>query len=799
MSTFPLRRILTLQPIEALLFPFGVAALVGYFWIVPQIKRDAESRQLQIARAIASQVQSYLDTSTAIVGAAASIHHDLGISGQNHQHLMDGLLSSADSLGSLYIVKPDGRISSIALGREELKQEQDLKGLDLSRNALFRAVAQSGQPGWSEAFLSVITGGLSAAYALPGDGVIVVGEVDLGSLTRFLKQVSGGNDLVIMIVDGNGQVIADHDGRHTAQQLNIGNIPIVRRGIDSDLPTTGRFDFSGARMTGSMIQIPVVDWHVLVAQQDGALYRTVVSIAWIVLACILTALLCAVGASIYLARKLAGRFDALALQARTIARGDRTGAWPVSSIAEFNQLSDTLKTMADTLHRQELDLRESENRTASLYTISQYPFSDEASFLDHALDEIVRLTSSAIGYIYFYNEHTRQFILHSWSNSVMKDCSVQEQKTVYDLDSTGIWGEAVRQRKPILLNDFARHDPLKKGLPEGHVPLKRFLTVPVIADDAIVAVAGVANKSGDYLESDVMQLTLFMDAVWKIVNRKRGEAERRKLEQQLLYAQKLESLGVLAGGIAHDFNNILTAIIGNADLALMRVKPESPAVDNLQRIGKAASRAADLARQMLAYSGKGKFMVGQLDLNSLLEEMLHILQVSISKKAELRLNLTRPLPAVEADVAQMHQIIMNLVINASEALGDENGVIAVTTGQLACDQDYLKNDWLTDTPQGGQYVYLEISDDGCGMDQDTLTRLFDPFFTTKFTGRGLGMAAVLGIVRGHQGSIKVDSQPGQGTTFRVLLPASGGQPDISPDRSETEGWRGGGTVLLYRH
>ncbi len=354
----------------------------------------------------------------------------------------------------------------------------------------------------------------------------------------------------------------------------------------------------------------------------------------------------------------------------------------------------------------------------------------------------------------------------------------------------------VRQRKPILLNDFVAHNPLKKGLPEGHVPLKRFLTVPVMADDAIVAVAGVANKSGDYLESDVMQLTLFMDAVWKVVNRKRGEEERRKLEQQLLHAQKLESLGVLAGGIAHDFNNILTAIIGNADLALMRVKPESPAVDNLQRIGKAASRAADLARQMLAYSGKGKFMVGQLDLNSLLEEMLHILQVSISKKAELRLNLTRPLPAVEADVAQMHQIIMNLVINASEALGDENGVIAVTTGQLACDQDYLKNDWLTDTPQGGQYVYLEISDDGCGMDKDTLARLFDPFFTTKFTGRGLGMAAVQGIVRGHRGAIKVDSQPGRGTTFRVLLPASNGQPEIRPERSEKEGWRGDGTVLL---
>ena len=281
-----------------------------------------------------------------------------------------------------------------------------------------------------------------------------------------------------------------------------------------------------------------------------------------------------------------------------------------------------------------------------------------------------------------------------------------------------------------------------------------------------------------------------------IADRKILEENRLNLEKQLLHAQKLESLGVLAGGIAHDFNNILMAIIGNADLALMRINKESPAVENLHRIEQAASRAADLAKQMLAYSGKGRFVVESLDLNILLDEMLNMLEVSISKKALLRFNPHHPLPKVEADATQMRQIIMNLVINASEAIGDKSGVIAITTGCMNCDSSYLKDLWLDENLHGGLYVYLEIADSGCGMDKETLSKLFDPFFTTKFTGRGLGMAAVLGIVRGHKGAIKVYSEPGKGTSFKILLPASSRPDKIfngNPDRHE---WHGSGTVLL---
>ena len=285
-------------------------------------------------------------------------------------------------------------------------------------------------------------------------------------------------------------------------------------------------------------------------------------------------------------------------------------------------------------------------------------------------------------------------------------------------------------------------------------------------------------------------------AIRDITERKRAEEERRKLEVQMQQAQKLESLGVLAGGIAHDFNNLLTAILGHANLALLALPPVSPARDDLREIETASVRAAELCRQMLAYAGMGRCIVETLDLSLLVRELTQLLQVSISKKAMLRCLLGENLPAIEADPAQMRQVVMNLVINASEAIGDNEGIIAISTGAMHCDEPYLRESHTLEAPAPGTYVYVEVVDTGHGMDTETLTKIFDPFFTTKFTGRGLGLAAVLGIVRSHQGVIKVDSEPGKGTTFRVLFPASTKANARWEPKAATELWCSGGTILL---
>jgi two-component system cell cycle sensor histidine kinase/response regulator CckA len=277
----------------------------------------------------------------------------------------------------------------------------------------------------------------------------------------------------------------------------------------------------------------------------------------------------------------------------------------------------------------------------------------------------------------------------------------------------------------------------------------------------------------------------------------RDITELRALEQQMLQSQKLESLGVLAGGIAHDFNNLLTGILGNADLARSEMSPLAPARGSLEGIEVAARRAADLCRQLLAYSGRGRFIVQPLSLQELVEEMGHLLQVSISKKVVLKYHFTKGLPAVEGDATQLRQVVMNLIVNASEAVGERSGVISVTVGLANCDSDYLKGCLGAENLPEGDYVYLEVADTGHGIAPADLSRIFDPFFSTKFTGRGLGLAAVLGIVRGHRGAIKVYSEMGKGTTFKLLFPASESnatKPAVKP--AVPAKYKGSGKILL---
>lgn len=282
-----------------------------------------------------------------------------------------------------------------------------------------------------------------------------------------------------------------------------------------------------------------------------------------------------------------------------------------------------------------------------------------------------------------------------------------------------------------------------------------------------------------------------------ITERKHAEKERRQIENKLVESAKLESLGVLAGGIAHDFNNLLTGILGNASLARQDLPPSSPGQPMLDQIEISARRAADLCKQMLAYSGRGRFVIQKLNLNTLIEDTTHLLQISISKNCVLRFNLALHLPAISADATQLRQIVMNLVINASEAIGNRSGVVALSTGVARVDEEYLRSFRPDASPAPGDYVFIEVSDNGCGMDATTLSRIFDPFYTTKFTGRGLGLAAVLGIIRGHKGGLKVYSEVGRGTTFKLFFPCVPGKAEnIETPVGTNPGFIGSGTVLV---
>jgi two-component system cell cycle sensor histidine kinase/response regulator CckA len=325
--------------------------------------------------------------------------------------------------------------------------------------------------------------------------------------------------------------------------------------------------------------------------------------------------------------------------------------------------------------------------------------------------------------------------------------------------------------------------------PQGGAVGLRWLVRDVTAQRRLEAEIRTLNEE---LEQRVETRTRDLAAAQRLTEEllAREQAARRAAEAsaaQSRHVQKLESIGVLAGGIAHDFNNLLHVVLGNADLARNHLPPDSPALETLDEVIRAARRASDLTRQLLAYSGKGAFVLRHLDLSREVREMATLLRTAISRQATLVWELNADIPAISADETQIRQIVMNLITNASDALGDGSGTITLRTGTVQADEPEAS----------GKLVYLEVADTGIGMAPETLQRIFDPFFSTKFAGRGLGLAAVMGIVEAHHGLIRIRTAPGEGTAFRVLFPAAQVEADAAETPAFTpNGWRGNGTLLV---
>ena len=283
-----------------------------------------------------------------------------------------------------------------------------------------------------------------------------------------------------------------------------------------------------------------------------------------------------------------------------------------------------------------------------------------------------------------------------------------------------------------------------------------------------------------------------------ITESKKAETERRTLELQMQQAQKLESLGVMAGGIAHDFNNLLATIRGNVELALLDENLNDSQRQHLVSIDETTQQASNLCSQMLTYTGKAQFATELIDLNALIIGMKQLLKVSLAKKASIKLNLIENLPLIQGNPTQIQQILMNLVLNAAESTGNTVGTIIIETEAKEIDEQAAREKVTPLKPTSGNYVYLKVSDNGSGMNAETLARIFDPFFTTKFTGRGLGLAAVLGIIKSHNGFMHVTSELGVGSVFTIWFPVVEGEHKILPQPmpKSLPAWKGTGTVLL---
>ena len=402
----------------------------------------------------------------------------------------------------------------------------------------------------------------------------------------------------------------------------------------------------------------------------------------------------------------------------------------------------------------------SESRLRTLLEISQYRAADVQDLLDFALHQVLSLTESPIGYIYFYDEKKHEFSLNSWSKNVMKECLIVEKKTCYELSKTGIWGEAVRQRKPVMLNDFAASHPLKKGYPEGHVPLRKYLTVPVFLEDRIVAVVGVANKETDYSGDDVGELTVVMDAVWKIVEKQESEHKLAAYASALERSNReLEQFAYVA---SHDLQEPLRKIAGFTELLSSRYADrfDEKAFTFMEYIVDGAKRMQSLINDLLTFSrvmthGKEP---GETNCNRVLERVLRDMELTIQEHhAEI---LCNGLPVITADSTQIGQLLQNLVGNAIKYHGQAPPRVKIAAA--------LKDsEWL-----------FSVSDNGIGIAPEYFDRIFVLFqrlhTRTEYSGTGIGLAVCKRIVERHGGRIWVESEPARGSTFYFTIPAKGG-------------------------
>ena len=416
--------------------------------------------------------------------------------------------------------------------------------------------------------------------------------------------------------------------------------------------------------------------------------------------------------------------------------------------------------------KEEIELQN--ERLESLLRISQFQTNSIQELLDFALEEAIELTNSKIGYIYFYNESKRQFILNTWSKDVMKECAVQNPQTVYDLDSTGCWGEAVRQRKPIVLNEYESEDPFKKGIPEGHVKLKKFLTIPVFSDDKIVAVVGVANKLTDYDNSDIRQLTLLMDNVWKISERltlidrlekakERAENSEKDLSELNATKDKLFSI------IAHDLKSPFTAILGFSDILSSEIKNQDVAKSEkiINYISSSAKNTLNLLNNLLSWA---KSQTGQLSFKPELLSLSKIVQPIIDeqnliakiKNISIHANLSNDI-SIYADNQMLETIIRNLLSNAIK-YSYPDSIIEISA---------IKKE---------NQIEILISDYGVGIDKEVRDKLFivgeqeSQHGTEGEIGTGLGLILCKDFVEKHGGKIWVESEPEKGSRFYFTVP-----------------------------
>ncbi len=424
--------------------------------------------------------------------------------------------------------------------------------------------------------------------------------------------------------------------------------------------------------------------------------------------------------------------------------------------------------------RAERDLEKVKEQLEALWSITKIADADIKSISDHVLAEVEKMTASKHAFYGFLTEDEKTMVLHAWSPKTMDDCRVTGKPVHFPIDKAGIWADAVRQRRTVILNDYRSDRQGKKDLPEGHVDLTRFMVVPVVSNDKVLSVAAVANKQEAYTEADEKQVRGFLANVQILLDRKQAEKEKLELMERLQHVQRMEAIGTLAGGVAHDFNNILSPILVQTELAKLNLPQDHAVQENLDEVLKAGHRAADLVKHILTFSRQEKQKHVIFDMRGTVKEVLKLIRATIPSSIEIVQRISAEPATIMGDPTGIHEVLMNLCSNAAQAMDEMGSVLQVELREVELDREFVKE---LPGVSPGAFVRLSVSDTGHGIPREVIGRIFDPYFTTKEVGKGTGMglAVAHGVVREHGGAITVYSEPGQGTTFHVLFPKVQGE------------------------
>ena len=460
----------------------------------------------------------------------------------------------------------------------------------------------------------------------------------------------------------------------------------------------------------------------------------------------------------------------------------KEGHW-VDILARANVVRDdrgkplrVLGTHVDVTQRKrgERDLEKVKEHLEALWSITKIADADIKSISDHVLAVVEKMTASKHAFYGFLTEDEKTMVLHAWSPKTMADCRVTNKPVYFRIDKAGIWADAVRQRRTVILNDYPSDRQGKKDLPEGHVDLTRFMVVPVVSHNKVISVAAVANKKEAYTEADEKQVRGFLANVQILLDRKQAEREKLELMTRLQHVQKMEAIGTLAGGVAHDFNNILSPILVQTELAKLNLPQDHAIQENLDEVLKAGHRAADLVKHILTFSRQEKQKHVIFDMKGTVNEVLKLIRATIPSSIEIIQRISAEPATIMGDPTGIHEVLMNLCSNAAQAMDEMGSVLQVELREVELDREFVKE---LPGVSPGSFVRLSVSDTGHGIPREVIGRIFDPYFTTKEVGKGTGMglAVAHGVVKEHGGAITVYSEPGQGTTFHVLFPKAQGE------------------------